>query len=52
MNSDQLEFFLVNPTTRNLIQVEYPDDVDKFNKILGTSVGKHELMIELGIIQN
>lgn len=50
MNSDQLEFFLVNPNTRNLIQVEYPSDIDKFNKILGTSVGKSELMKELGII--
>lgn len=52
MNSDQLEFFLVNPETRNLIQVEYPSDVDKFNKILGTSIGKNELMRELGIIEN
>ena len=51
MNTDQLEFFLVNPETRNLIQVEYPTDIDKFNRILGTSIGKHELMIELGIIE-
>lgn len=52
MNSDQLEFFLVNPETRNLIQVEYPSDVDKFNKILGTGSGKNELMRELGIIKS
>ena len=51
MNTDQLEFFLVNPETRNLIQVEYPTDINKFNRILGTSIGKHELMIELGIIE-
>ena len=51
MNDDQLEYFLVNPKTRNLIQVEYPSDIDKFNKILGTSSGKNELMRELNIIE-
>lgn len=51
-NDDQLEYFLVNPNTRTITQVEYPSDVDKFNRILGTSVGKAELMKELGIIVN
>lgn len=51
MNSDQLEFFLVNPETRNLIQVDYPSDIDRFNRILGTAVGRNELMKDLGIIE-
>lgn len=51
MNSDQLEFFLVNPETRNLIQVDYPSNVDRFNRILGTAVGRNELMKDLGIIE-
>ena len=50
MNDDQLEYFLVNPKTRKLMQIEYPSDIDKFNKILGTGEGKAELMKELGIV--
>lgn len=49
-NNDQLKHFLVNPDTRTLIRVEYPSDLDLFNKILGTSEGKGELMRELGVI--
>lgn len=50
MNDDQLEFFLVNPETRNLIQVDYPSDIDRFNRILGSAIGRNELMKDLGII--
>lgn len=51
MNPDQLEFFLVNPATRNTMQIQYPSDVDEFNRILGTSEGKNNLFKELGIIE-
>lgn len=51
LDDDEMHDFLINPATRNLIQVEYPSDVDKFNRILGSSVGKNELMQELGIVQ-
>lgn len=44
--------FLVDPKTRNVLQVEYPSDLAKFNEILGTSEGKNKLMKELGIIVN
>lgn len=50
MNTNQVKHFLVNPKTRYLIQVDYPSDVDLFNKIVGTSEGKNELMKELGVI--
>lgn len=50
-NDDQLEYFLVNPKTRYLAKVEFPSDVEQFNKILGTSNGRYELMKELGIIK-
>ena len=50
MNTNQVKHFLVNPKTRYLIQVDYPSDVDLFNKIVGTSEGKNELMRELGVI--
>lgn len=52
MNTDQLEYFLVDPKTRNLVQVEYPSDINKFNEILGTSAGKSNLLQDLGIIES
>jgi hypothetical protein len=52
MNDDQLYYFLVDKTTRNVMQVEYPSDIDEFNKILGTSEGKGNLLKDLGVILN
>ena len=52
MQDSQLYYFLVDPKTRNVLQVEYPSDLAKFNEILGTSEGKNKLMKELGIIVN
>ena len=52
MNDDQLYYFLVDKKTRNVLQIEYPSDIDEFNKILGTSEGKGSLLKDLGIILN
>jgi len=50
MNPDQLYHFLVNKATRKVLQVDYPSDIDEFNRILGTSEGKGELLRGLGLI--
>lgn len=50
MNDDQLYYFLVDKNTRNVMQIDYPSDIDEFNKILGTSEGKGNLLKDLGII--
>lgn len=50
MNDNQLYHFLVNPQTRNVMKIDYPSDIDKFNSILGTSDGKADLMKELGVV--
>ena len=50
MSDSQLKYFLVDPETRNTMQVQYPSDVDAFNRILGTSEGKRELLTNLGVI--
>lgn len=50
MNDDQLYYFLVDKNTRNVLQIEYPSDIDEFNKILGTSEGKGSLLKDLGVI--
>ena len=52
MNDDQLYYFLVDKSTRNVLQIDYPSDIDEFNKILGTSEGKGSLLKDLGIILN
>jgi DNA gyrase subunit B len=52
MNTDQLEYFLVDKNTRHVMQIEYPSDIDEFNKILGTSEGKGELLRGLGLIMS
>lgn len=51
MENSQLKYFLVDPTTRNTLQVQYPADVDEFNRILGSSEGKRDLLTDLGIIE-
>ena len=43
---------MVDKNTRNVLQIEYPSDIDEFNKILGTSEGKGSLLKDLGIILN
>ena len=52
MNDNELKYFLVDPDTRNLMQIQFPADVDEFNKILGTSEGKNNLLKTLGIIES
>ena len=51
MENSQLKYFLVDPETRNTLQVQYPSDVDEFNRILGSSEGKRDLLTDLGIIE-
>lgn len=51
MENSQLKYFLVDPATRNTLQVQYPSDIEEFNRILGSSEGKRDLLTELGIIE-
>lgn len=51
MGQDEFYDCILNPNKRKLYRIEYPSDIEKFNKILGTSEGKTELLEELGIIE-
>ena len=51
MENSQLKYFLVDPATRNTLQVQYPSDIEEFNRILGSSEGKRDLLTELRIIE-
>lgn len=50
MQNDQLKYFLVDPATRRQLRLEYPSDIDEFNRILGSSDGKRDLLTELNIL--
>lgn len=50
MQNEQVEYYLVNKKTRHLLQIDFPSDVDEFNKIMGTSEGKGSLLKDLGIV--
>ena len=51
MQPDQLKYYCVDPETRRQIMLEYPSDIDEFNRIVGSSQGKNDLLKELGIIE-
>lgn len=51
MENDQLKYFCVDPETRNEITLEYPSDIEEFNRIVGSSLGKNDLLKSLGIIE-
>lgn len=51
MENNQLKYFLVDPETRNTLQIQYPSDIEEFNRILGSTEGKRDLLTELGIIE-
>ena len=51
MENSQLKHFLVDPATRNTMQIQFPSDIDEFNRILGSSEGKRDLLTDLGIIE-
>ena len=51
MQPEQLKYYCVDPETRRQIMLEYPSDIDEFNRIVGSSQGKNDLLKELGIIE-
>lgn len=51
MSDEEFHETCLVPGARTLYQVTYPDDMDKFNHIMGTSEGKHDLLVDQGILQ-
>lgn len=50
MNDAQLRVACLTPGNRDIYRVQYPNDVDRFNYILGTSEGRSQLLKELNIL--
>lgn len=52
MDDDEYKEACMDPNgIRRLYRVEYPDDIDEFNRIMGTTSGRRELLEELGLIR-
>jgi DNA gyrase subunit B len=51
MDDDEFRDSCMTPGNQNLYQVQYPEDIDAFNRILGTTDGRRELLFNLGIIR-
>lgn len=52
MDDDEYYETCLNPKTRKVVQLEYPTDLDEFNRILGTAGGKADLLKNLGIVRD
>lgn len=50
MDDDEFRESCFIPGKRNLYQVHYPNDIDAFNRIVGTTEGRRDLLVDLGII--
>lgn len=51
MSTEELWDSCMNPETRRLIRIEYPDDVNLFNSILTSSSVKYQMLVDSGIIK-
>lgn len=52
MEDEDFKNTCLNKNNRTLYQVTYPDDIDQFNHIAGTSAGRSELLKRYGVIKD
>lgn len=51
LNDNEVKKFLLDKSNRKTITVQYPSDLDEFNRIVATTEGKRDLLTELGILK-
>lgn len=51
LNDNEVKKFLLDKNNRKTVTVEYPSDLDEFNRIITTAEGKRDLLTELGILK-
>ena len=51
LNDSEVKKFLLDKNNRKTVTVEYPSDLDEFNRIITTAEGKRDLLTELGILK-
>ena len=52
MDPDELKESTMNPMTRRLVKVEYPEDINTFNSILMSSAVKFQMLEDQGVIRS
>lgn len=52
MDPDELWESCMNPDTRRLVRINYPDDLGLFNSILTSSSVKYQMLVDSGVIKN
>lgn len=52
MEDEDFKNTCLNKNNRTLYQITYPDDIDQFNYIAGTSAGRSELLKRYGVIKD
>jgi len=51
MDPPELYQSIMNPDTRTLTRVRYPEDVNRFNEILTSASAKYQILYDLGLIE-
>lgn len=51
MNPNEIYDIALNKDTRNIVQIEYPEDVNYFNEVMTSSSIKYEILQSLGLIK-
>ena len=51
MDDDEYKQSCMIPGQRRLYKIQYPSNLDEFNRILGTTSGRRELLKDLGLIR-
>lgn len=52
MSDEDFKVTCLDKNNRNLSRVIYPDDIDEFNRLAGTSEGRSELLKRYGVIKD
>ena len=52
MEDEDFKNTCLNKNNRTLYQITYPDDIDQFNYIAGTSAGRSELLKRYGVVRD
>lgn len=51
LEDDEVRECLLDDDIRVVSQVQYPDDIDAFNRVVGSSKGRSDVMFELGVLK-
>lgn len=51
MDPDELRVSTMDPTTRRLLKLEYPQDINAFNNILTSSSAKFQMLVDSDVIR-